>query len=81
MNTDKFSKLIGLLERLDQAKIAYTMEHSRDDAVMIIAQAPGEYWEIEVLRDDEVAIERYRSNGEIHDETVLDELFALCSDE
>lgn len=79
--TDKFSKLIALLERLDEAKIPYTMEHSRDNAVMIIAHAPGEYWEIEFLLDDEVEIERFRSNGEIHDENVLEELFALCSDE
>jgi hypothetical protein len=81
MNANQFSKLLAFLERLDKAKIHYTMEHSREDAVMIIAFAPGEYWEIEFLLDDEVEIERYRSNGKIYDEPVLKELFALCSDE
>ncbi len=81
MKNDKFSKLLDLLKRLDEAKIPYTMEHSRDDALMIVAFAPGEYWEIEFIADDELEIERYRSNGKIHDESVLEELFALWSDE
>ncbi len=76
-----FDKLLAFLERLDAAKIPYSMEHSRDDAVMLIAFAPGEYWEIEFLADGEIEIERYRSNGHIDDESVLDELFALCADE
>lgn len=81
MNANLFSKLIALLERLDKAKIPYTMEHSREDAVMILAFAPGEYWEIEFLEDGEIDIERYRSDGHIDDETALEELFQLCSDE
>ena len=42
MKADPFSKLISFLERLDNAKITYSMEHSRDDAIMVIAFAPGE---------------------------------------
>jgi hypothetical protein len=80
MKTNQFSRLLALLERLDQARIPYSMRHSRDDAVMIVAFAPSEYWEIEFLEDGEVAIERYRSNGHIDDESVLEELFALWSD-
>jgi len=81
MKPDKFSQLLSFLERLDQAKIPYSMRHSRDDAVMIVAFAPGEYWEIEFLEDGDIDIERYRSNGHIDDESVLEELFALCSDD
>jgi hypothetical protein len=81
MKGDQFSKLLAFLERLDQAKIPYRMDHSRDDAVMITAYAPGEYWEIEFLEDGGLDVERFRSDGKIHDETVLEELFALCSDE
>lgn len=81
MSDDRFGKLLAFLERLDKAKIPYTMQHSREDAVMIVAFAPGEYWEIEFLKDGDVEIERYRSDGEIHDETMLEELFVLCSDE
>jgi hypothetical protein len=81
MSADQFSKLIALLERLDAAKIPYTMEHSRYDAIMIIAFAPGEYWEIEFMEDGEMDIERYRSNGKVYDQDILEELFRLCSDE
>ena len=81
MKDNQFAKLLAFLERLDRAKIPYSMQHSRDDAVMIVAFAPGEYWEIEYLEDGDIEIERYRSNGHIDDESVLEELFALCSDD
>jgi len=80
MRPNKFSQLLAFLERLDQAKIPYSMRHSRDDAVMIVAFAPGEYWEIEFLENDEIEIERYRSNGRIEDESVLEQLFALWAE-
>ena len=79
--SDQYGKLLALLERLETAKIHYKLEHNRDNAIMIIAFAPGEYWEIEFLDDGGIEIERFRSNGEIADESVLPELFALCSDE
>jgi hypothetical protein len=81
MKADKFRQLLSFLERLDRAKIPYSMRHSRDNAIMIVAFAPSEYWEIEFLEDDDTEIERYRSNGHIDDESVLEELFALCSDD
>lgn len=81
MRQNQFKRLLDFLERLDSAKISYTMEHSRDDAVMVIAFAPGEYWEIEFLADGEIEIERYRSSGHIDDEAVLEELFSICTDE
>jgi hypothetical protein len=81
MNANQFSRLLAFLERLDRARIAYSMRHSRDDALMVIAFAPSEYWEIEFLEDGDIEIERYRSNGHIDDESVLEELFALWSDD
>src|SRR5262245_26514539 len=81
MKKNQFSRLLAFLERLDQAKVPYQMRHSRDDAVMVIAFAPGQYWEIEFLEDGEIEIERYRSNGHIDDESVLEELFTLWADD
>jgi hypothetical protein len=81
MKHNQFDKMLAFLERLNAAEISYTMEHSRDDAIMITAFAPGEYWEIEFIANGDVDIERYRSDGHIADESVLAELFALCSDE
>jgi hypothetical protein len=81
MKQNQFRKLLSFLERLDTARITYTIEHSRDDALMVIAFAPGEYWEIEFVVDGEIDIERYRSDGHIADESVLQKLFDLCSDD
>jgi|SRR3954464_1365956 len=83
MSENTFRDILGLLKRLREAKIAYRLRHSREDALMIEVNVPGERWEIEFVDyDDEVQveIERFRSNGEIHDETALDELFARYSD-
>jgi hypothetical protein len=80
MNGNHFSNLLAFLERLDHAKIPYQMQHSRDDALMVTAFAPGEYWEIEFVDDGSIDIERYRSDGKIYDASILEELFARCSD-
>jgi hypothetical protein len=81
MKTDQFERLLAFLERLDKAKVPYQMRHSRDDAVMIVTFAPGQYWEIEFMQDGEIEVERFRSNGHIDDESVIEELFALWSDD
>src|SRR5260370_12989944 len=78
---NQFHELIAFLERLEEAKIHYTMEHSRDNAIQVTAFAPGEYWEIEFIEDEGIEIERFRSNGKIYEAPVLKELFTLCSDE
>src|SRR5437879_2864348 len=77
MKANQFSKLVTFLERLDEAKILYSMEHSRDDAVMVQLVVPGEYWEIEFMEDGAVEIERYKSNGKICDESMLQELYTI----
>jgi hypothetical protein len=81
MSTDPFGRLLSLLDRLDQLKVPYHMRHSRDDAIMVVAHAPGQYWEIEFMQAGEVDIERYRSDGRIDDDTILQELFDLWSDD
>ncbi len=80
MKKNQFDKLTAFLNRLDEADISYLLRHSRDDAIMVLVYAPGEYWEIEFLEDGDIDIERYRSNGHIDDESVLPELFDLWSD-
>jgi hypothetical protein len=79
MKPCQFDKLLDLLERLERAKISYDLEHSREDALMVRLVVPGEYWEIEFLRDGEVDVERYRSNGHIYGPETLEQLFARYS--
>jgi sulfur carrier protein ThiS len=80
MERDQFVRILAFLRQLEQAKIAYELRHSRDDAIIVRTNVPGERWEVEFLQDDDVEIERFISGGEIHDESMLQELFARFSD-
>jgi hypothetical protein len=80
MNANPFDRLLAFLERLDKARISYRLEHQREGALRVLAHAPGEYWEIDFLNDGTVDIERFRSDGGIYDEPVLEELFALWAE-
>jgi len=82
MNNDIYHQMLDLLRRLNEAKIAHRLAQVRDDALMIEVDVPGERWEIEFVNyGDEVhvEIERFRSNGKMYDESLLDELFAKHS--
>jgi hypothetical protein len=81
MKDDRFDKLLAFLERLDNAKISYRLDNDLYHAISVEVYAPGEHWEVDFLADGQVYVERYRSNGHIDDETALEELFRLCSDE
>ena len=83
MKKDVYRELLELLGRLREAKIAHRLNQSRDDAIMIEVDVPGERWEIEFVDyGDEihVEIERFRSDGHIEDESALNDLFAQFSD-
>jgi hypothetical protein len=82
MNSDAYHQVLGLLKRLQDAKIAHRLRQCREEALMIEVDVPGERWEIEFVDyDDEVhvEIERFRSNGKSYDESILEELFAKYS--
>jgi hypothetical protein len=82
MNGDTYRQVLDLLRRLSEAKIAHRLGQCRDDAIMIEVDVPGERWEIEFVDyGDEVhvEIERFRSSGEMTDESALEELFAKHS--
>ncbi len=50
-------------ERLDTAELRYTSSVYRDDAISLLVNEPGEYWEIDVLQDGSVDVEVYASTG------------------
>ena len=72
--------LFEIIEQLEAAKISYTVSKYRHDAVSILAHLPGERWEIDVMEDGEVDFERFVSNGEILERTVLDEYIQRFAD-
>jgi hypothetical protein len=77
MNTDPFDRLLRFLQRLDKSRITYHLHNRREGAVSVLAHAPGEYREIDFLDDGTVDVQRFRSDGRLGDETVLEDLFAL----
>src|SRR5947209_663647 len=81
MKADRFDKLLAFLDRLENAKITYRVSKHLYDAISVEVYAPSEHWEVDFFADGDVYVERFRSDGHIDDEAVLDELFKLCSDE
>jgi hypothetical protein len=72
---DNLGKLLAFLIRLNEVQISYSLKQIREDAVMVLISVYGEHWEVEFFEDGSVEIEIYKSDGEIYDEKMLDELF------
>jgi hypothetical protein len=77
MSDATYSRLLSFLSTLEDKKIAYSLNHVRDDAVMVEVAVPGERWEVEFLSDGTVDVERFVSTGTLCGEEALGELFAL----
>src|SRR5436190_16420339 len=80
MSGDAFGKLNRFLDRLEGESISYTLARHRDEAIMVLVTVPGDRWEVEFLGDGSVEVERFTSDGEIHGEEVLTELFSRHSE-
>ncbi len=77
----KLSKLTKFLDRLDDADIHYTLASVREGAVMVGVTVPGEHWEIEFMADGDVEVEVFKSDGDVHDDSIIDELFQRHADD
>ena len=77
----KLSKLTDFLDRLDDAEMHYTLASLREGAVVVCVTAPGERWEIEFMADGDVEVEIFRSDGDLYDYSMVDELFERQSEE
>lgn len=72
----KLEVLTNFLDRLDNADIHYNLSSLRESAVMVAVSIPGERWEVEFMSDGEIEVEIFETDGDIHDESILDELFS-----
>ena len=67
-------KLLDFIDRLEDAHIAYQIEHVRD-SILIAVAVPGERWEIEFFDDGHVETEIFRSSGGVtREESILESL-------
>ena len=74
------TNLAAFLARLRAAKIFHRLRDTRDDAISVDVAVPGERWEIDFLQDGSVEVEVFHSDGTLHDEAKLDELFERFAD-
>lgn len=71
-----FGRLLGLLNRLDAARVHYKLDHTRPDSLMIDIALPGWRWEVEFMADGSLDIERYQSTGGVvNDAALIEQIF------
>jgi hypothetical protein len=71
----KLMVLTKFLDRLDSADIHYSLSSVREGAIMVGVTVPEERWEIEFQANGEVEIEVFQSDGEVYDDSILEDLF------
>lgn len=71
---------VSLLNELEERKINYKLDKVREEAVMIEIAVPGQRWEVEVLADGSVEIEKFVSEPNMYDANELEVLFKQFSD-
>ncbi len=72
---DPFAKLVDFLAELEARRIHHSLEHHREDSVMVLVAVPGERWEVEFFGSGEVVAEVFRSAG-MEDEASLGRLLS-----
>ena len=85
---NNLNEFIEFLEKLEDKKIYYRLNKTRNDTVMVEVAVPGQRWEIEYNTYGEssggvLEIEKFLSNGTIYDEKYLEkleQLKSLCED-
>ena len=60
---NSMTKLLDFLTQLKEHTIHYTLEHNREEAMMVLIATPGERWEVEFFADNHVEVEVFRSPG------------------
>jgi hypothetical protein len=71
-------KLLKFLIELEKRDIHYTLEHNRDEFIMVHVSVPGERWEVEFSDDEKIEIEVFKnSEGVLTDEKLLENLLEL----
>lgn len=79
-------KIIDFLNQLDEKKLFYTITKSRDFGIAVMVYIPGERWEVDFLYENDneecsgVWVERFKSDGQLFDESELEVLFRDFAD-
>jgi hypothetical protein len=71
------TNLLEFVERLEQHRIHYRLEHNRPESILVDIAVPGERWEVEFLENGEIEVERFVSDGHLCGDETLELLFHL----
>lgn len=72
--------LFSIIAELQKAKISFSLDVTRENAITILATVPGQRWEIDVFKDGEVEVEVFQSGGQIYDYNHLGEMIRKFAD-
>lgn len=71
----ELSDLTELLDRLDAAEIPYTLSSVTEGSILVGIDAGDEHWEVEFMGDGDIDVEIYKSDGQIFDYSIIEDLF------
>jgi len=71
---DNLQKLITFLDKLEDCKMYYRLNKTRD-SIMVEIPVPGQRWEVEFMFDGTIEIDIFMTENEILDERELEVLF------
>lgn len=67
--------LLSFLNQLEKGHIAYKLNKVREEAIMVEILVPGQRWEVEILNNGSVDIEKFMSDPNMYDAKELEVLF------
>lgn len=75
------SELTDLLDRLDAAEIQYTLASVSEGSIVVGIEVPGEHWNVEFMDDGDIEVEIFKSDGQVFDHSIIEDLFEADEDE
>lgn len=75
------SELTDLLDRLDAAEIQYTLASVSEGSIVVGIDVSGEHWNVEFMDDGDIEVEIFKSDGQVFDHSIIEDLFEADEDE
>jgi hypothetical protein len=69
------SDLTELLDRLDAAEIPYTLSSVTEGSILVGIDTTDEHWQVEFMGDGDIDVEIFKSDGQIFDYSIIEDLF------
>ena len=74
------TSVYNFINELRERKIYFELGNVRESAIMCKVDVPGQRWEIEFFENGDVEIEIFKSDGNIYDKEMIQQLYKEFSD-